>query len=120
MADHIQKGKIGEEEAVKFLISKGYQVLERNWRYGHKEVDIIAADKRMTVFVEVKSRRSIGEERYDELINKTKQKSLLSASNAYMIRNKPGGPVRFDIIFVIGEGDNRSIEHIEDAFNSWG
>ena len=120
MADHIQKGKRGEDEAVKFLLAKGYQILERNWRYGHKEVDIIAADKSMTVFVEVKYRRAMGEERYDELINPTKQKSLLSASNAYMISNRRGGPVRFDIVFIIGEGDERSIEHIEDAFNSWG
>ena len=120
MSGHIQRGKWGEDEAVKFLLAKGYRILERNWRNVHKEIDIVAVDKGTTVFVEVKSRRSIGDERYDELINRDKQKTLISAARVFMIRHKPGGPIRFDVIFVIGEGAGRSIEHIEDAFDSWG
>ena len=56
--DHIQRGRRGEEEAAGFLLGKGYSILERNWRYGHREIDIIAADRGMIVFVEVKYRRS--------------------------------------------------------------
>ena len=120
MADHIQKGKKGEELAVKYLLDKGFQILERNWRDGHREIDIIAADRDDTVFVEVKSRRQLGDERYDELINRNKQKSLILAANAFMFRHKPGSPIRFDVIFITGEGTTKSIEHIEDAFDSWG
>ena len=120
MADHIQKGREGEDEAVNFLLAKGYQILERNWRYGHKEIDIIAGDRGTVVFVEVKSRKSLGDERYDELINRDKQKSLVSAATAYMIHHKYGSPIRFDVIFVIGEKTGKSIEHIEDAFYGWG
>jgi putative endonuclease len=118
--DLIRKGRRGEDAAAEYLIMKGYKILERNWRYGHKEVDIILKDRNTTVFVEVKYRRAMGGERYNELINTMKQKSLLSVSNAFMISRKRRGPVRFDIVFIIGEGDERSIEHIEDAFSSWG
>ncbi len=120
MADHIEKGRKGEEEAARFLIAKGYDILEKNWRYGRKEIDIIALDRDRTVFVEVKSRRSLGDERYDELIGPSKQQSLLAVANAYMVRRKKSGPVRFDVVFVIGEGPGTRIEHIEDAFDNWG
>ena len=120
MADHIQKGKKGEEEAASFLLARGYQILERNWRSGHKEIDIIAKDSETTVFIEVKSRRQLGNERYDELINPSKQRTLLLAANAYMIQNKQRGSIRFDVIFIIGEGAGKSIKYIENAFDSWG
>ena len=106
--------------SVKYLLAKGYQVLARNWRFGHKEIDIIAADGRTIVFVEVKYRRLLGNERYDELVNQSKQRTLLLASNAYMIKNHLRSPIRFDVIFIIGEGAGKSIEHIENAFDSWG
>ena len=120
MADHIQKGKRGEEEAASFLLAKGYQILERNWRYRHKEIDIIAKDSKETVFVEVKFRQSLIQQRYDEHVNPAKQKSLLAVANAYIFEKNLHGPVRFDIIFVIGKMEKTRIEHIRDAFDSWG
>ena len=47
-------GKLGEDLAVNYLINKGYQILERNWRSGHKEIDIIALDGDTLVAVEVR------------------------------------------------------------------
>ena len=44
MAEHLDFGKQGEEIAVKYLTDKGYEILERNWRNRHKEIDIIAKD----------------------------------------------------------------------------
>ena len=51
-----EKGKKGEQMAADYLRSKGYQILETNWRMGHLEVDIIAIGNNMLVFVEVKTR----------------------------------------------------------------
>ena len=120
MANNIEKGKLGEKEAAAFLLARGYLILERNWRSGHKEIDIIAQAGEVTVFVEVKSRRRLGNERYDELVNPAKQKLLLLAANSYMIQHKKRGLIRFDIIFIVGEGAGKRIEHIENAFDSWG
>ena len=49
-------GKAGEEEVCKWLISKGHTILERNWRAGKQEIDIISLDRDGIHFVEVKSR----------------------------------------------------------------
>ena len=51
MAEHNDLGKIGEELAVNYLIEKGYEILERNWRNKHKEIDIIAKDGGTLVIV---------------------------------------------------------------------
>ena len=58
MADHNDLGKLGEELAVNYLTGKGYEILERNWRNIHKEIDIIAKDGKFLVIVEVKTRKS--------------------------------------------------------------
>ncbi|MBO7499129.1 MAG: YraN family protein, partial [Bacteroidaceae bacterium] len=58
MAEHNETGRRGEDLATAFLLSKGYGILERNWKSGRKEIDIIAQDGRDLVFVEVKTRSS--------------------------------------------------------------
>lgn len=120
MKDNIKTGRLGEVFAKEFLMAKHYRILKLNWRVGHKEIDIIAKDGETLVFVEVKTRKRIGEERYNELVSHEKQRSLLLAGNAYMIKNDYKGPYRFDVLFIIGEGEKRSIEHIRDAFDNWG
>ena len=56
MAKHNELGKLGEELAVQFLVDKGYEILEKNWRNKHKEIDIVAKDGSELVIVEVKTR----------------------------------------------------------------
>ena len=58
MAQHLKTGKQGEALARTYLEEKGYEILEASWRYRRAEVDIIAKDKKILVFVEVKTRRS--------------------------------------------------------------
>ena len=58
MAQHNDFGKWGEDLAVHYLSEKGYAILERDWRYGHKDIDIIAISDDTLVFVEVKTRRN--------------------------------------------------------------
>ena len=58
MALHNQLGKRGEQMAEQYLLKHGYQVLHRNWRHSHYEIDIIAIKKEVLHFVEVKLRSS--------------------------------------------------------------
>ncbi len=58
MAKHNKTGKGGEDRAADYLREKGYEIIERDWRDGHRDIDIIARspDRRTIVFVEVKTR----------------------------------------------------------------
>ena len=60
MADHLEIGKEGEELAARYLEEKQYTILEQNWRYRHREIDIIASRDNLIIIVEVKVRKSIG------------------------------------------------------------
>ena len=119
MAEHLDIGKEGEELAARYLEEKKYTILERNWRYRHREIDIIASQEDKIIIVEVKVRKFIGRERLEEHINRKKQRHLISAANAFMLKRKLDRGVRFDIILLTGESGDFTLEHIEDAFSSW-
>ena len=113
---HIQTGIWGEELAAVYLREKGYVILERDWHSKHRDIDIIAQQDELLVFVEVKTRRSrdFGEPLLS--INYQKQKNLLRAINHYIHYRKSDNPWRFDVITVVGKIDSAmpEIEHIED------
>jgi len=119
MAEHLEIGIEGEETAARYLEEKKYTILERNWRYRHREIDIIASLDNMIIIVEVKVRKFIGGERLEEHINRKKQRYLISAANTYMLKRKLDRGVRFDIILFTGESGDFTLEHIEDAFSPW-
>ena len=116
MAKHNDFGKLGEELAVNYLIGKGYEILERNWRNIHKEIDIIAKDGKDLVIVEVKTRQTDEYGNPDVAVTKKKQRMLIAAANAYITRNNLDIETRFDIISIVFKDDAPVIEHIEDAF----
>ena len=116
MAEHINTGKKGEEIAVNYLISIGYQVLETNWRFGHKEIDIIALHKKDVIFIEVKTRKSSYYEKPYESVGSQKQQFLIEAAEAYIEKNEFDVEIRFDIISILLENKKTNIEHIENAF----
>jgi len=115
MAKHIKIGRESEKVAAQYLVSKGYRILETNYRFRNKEIDIIAMLDELLVVVEVKTTVHEGDERPDDLVNIQKQQSLIRATEAYIMSNKIDAEVRFDIIFVFRAEGNR-IEHIDDAF----
>ena len=116
MAKHNDLGKSGEEIAVRFLEEKGYEILERNWRNSHKEIDIIAKDGEELVIVEVKARKSDEYGEPDLAVNKRKQQLLISAANSYLFKKALDVNTRFDIISIIMKGEEPIIDHSEDAF----
>jgi len=116
MAQHNDLGKTGEEEAIKYLIAKGFSVLEKNWRYQKAEVDIIAQKENLLIAVEVKTRTSIDFGLPQDFVNPKKIKLLVKAMDEYITLNDLDVEFRFDIIGVIPKGLTYEIEHLEDAF----
>lgn len=116
MAQHNLLGKKGEMLASRYLLDKGYAILEYNWRCGHKEIDIIAQERDVLVFVEVKSRATDTYGDAADAVTPIKIARLISAAEVYVQRKKIDLPVRFDIVTVVGSGEHHRIEHIEDAF----
>lgn len=116
MAKHNELGRQGEELAVQYLTEKGYEIVERNWRNRHKEIDIIAKDGQDLVIVEVKTRQTDEYGNPDIAVTRQKQKRLIYAANGYLFRNNLDVETRFDIISIVFKEGKPVIEHIEDAF----
>ena len=116
MAKHNELGKQGEELAVQYLTDKGYEILERNWRNIHKEIDIIAKDGETLVIVEVKTRQNDDHGEPDLAVTKRKQRMLIAAANAYLFKTNIDIETRFDIVSIVFSNGEPVIDHIEDAF----
>ncbi len=110
------KGNKGEDIAVKLLEDKGYTILDRNWTYGKKELDIIALDGQVLVIVEVKSRTPDRYEDPADSITDGKIRNILEATEAYMFQKGIDRTVRFDYISNIFYIDHTISEHIPSAF----
>ncbi len=120
MSGHIEKGKKSEVIAADWLQGLGYEIVWTNWRHNKKEIDIIAKEDNVLVFVEVKSKSFWSEENPGDIVPMKKQKFLVRAAEAYMTCNRIEMEVRFDVIFVIYRHEERIIEHIKDAFGPMG
>ena len=116
MIDPHELGKLGEDIAINYLTDKGYKILERNWRSGHKEIDIIALIDETLVIVEVKTRKSDDYGEPDIAVGRDKQRMLIWAADAYVRHKNLNVDVRFDIISIVITDGEPEIEHIEDAF----
>ena len=110
-------GLWGENLAADLLSESGLEILTRNWRYKRAEVDIIAREEGILVFVEVKARNSTHFGRPEEMITRQKQRFLIDAAMAYMRSIGYEWEIRFDIVAITGEPEKvREIKHFRDAF----
>lgn len=116
MSKNNDLGKDAEELAVIYLKRKNYQILEVNYRVGHKEIDIICRDDRTIVFVEVKY-RSVSHFGYPEdFVNEKKRQNIKEIAFHYLESFDRLTPIRFDIISIAKDGTVSDILHFEDAF----
>lgn len=116
MVSNITKGKSGEELAKDYLMSKGYSILETNYRNKIGEIDIIAKDKDVLVFVEVKTRTSTRYGYAFESVDFRKQRKIINTSMVYVkYKNHINIQLRYDIIEVYME-QNIKINHLDNAF----
>lgn len=117
MAKHLEIGKRGEQLALQFLLSKGFRILETNWRYKRLEVDIIAMDGSVLVFVEVKTRTNDFFGKPEEFVDAKKEKLLAQAAAAYMLKINHEWSLRFDVVSVLLRSEGKiEIQHLPDAF----
>lgn len=116
MAEHNRLGVIGEEVACRFLSRLDYRLLDRNWRVGHLEVDIIADDFGELVFIEVKTRSQEGEYTALEAVDLHKQRNLAVAAEAYMYEHHLDCSFRFDVITVVGKQEPFEVKHYINAY----
>ena len=107
-------GKIGEDIATKYLESKGYIIIERNFIAKQGEIDIIAKDKDELVFVEVKTRTNNLYGKPADAVNELKQKHLISTVKYYLYSNHLENEfVRLDVIEVYLSNKTYSVNHIK-------
>ena len=112
-------GQIAEDIASEYLEAKGFTILERNWRYHHLEVDIIALDKSSPSsihFIEVKGRVAPAHVEPSEQVGAQKQKNLIIAAGGYLRKKKLPNEVVFDIITILFNTKGYEISFIERAF----
>ena len=114
-----RKGDSGEAKAEKILISKGYEILERNYHSGREEIDIIAQKYDEIIFVEVKTRQKNSLQSPAEAVTLSKQKKIIKAAERYMYEKNPNLFPRFDVIEIYSEPNGQLSEeynHIQNAF----
>ena len=118
MKKHDEVGRYGEQLAVNFLIDKGFLILERNWRFSRAEIDIIAKEGSVLVFVEVKTRSGTHYGMPEDFVDPKKELFVSDAAAAYMRHINYEWEFRFDIIgIVLSKFHNEvKINHTKDAF----
>lgn len=117
MAEHNNTGYRGEELAARYLEAKGYGIMARNWRVGHRDIDIVAHKGGTVAFVEVKTRRTGAIMEPERAVDARKVRSIAIAANAFLQRYGIDADVRFDIVSVtMTPGGECKIDHTEGAF----
>jgi putative endonuclease len=111
-------GEKGEKAAQNYLLQNGFKILHTNWRFGYKELDIIATKNSCLHIVEVKTRTSQFWESPKDAVVRRKQKNMIDAADAYISKYDINMQTQFDVISIILDADKYDIEYIPDAFSS--
>ncbi|GGF63734.1 YraN family protein [Wenyingzhuangia marina] len=116
MASHNDLGNLGEALATEYLIKQDYTILDKNWRYLKAEIDIIAIKGNTLAIVEVKTRSTTFFGSPEEFITKSKIKLLITAADAYVQKKNLDVDVRFDVMAIVKNKHETTIDHIKEAF----
>ena len=107
-------GSWGEDAAMEWLREQGFYIVERNWRVGHYEIDIIAQRWDTLHFVEVKTRHISGWQSPYESIDEQKRRALRRAATSYMAIHRTRLEIQFDLIAVtIDDHQHATIDYTE-------
>ncbi len=111
-------GDRGEDIAIDFLRNEKYEIIERNYRYGHGEIDIIAKNKNILIFIEVKTRKNLEYGRPELAVTKSKQRQIRKIAEAYLVeKNISDIDCRIDVVAILLKKNlPPEINHIENAF----
>ncbi len=112
-------GSVGEGIAAQYLKSNGYRILQKNYKSGHGEIDIIAEKDDMIAFVEVKmrdERNYPGFGRPALAVTKSKMKNIIFTAKVYMLKSRSKLTPRFDVIEIYESDEGYKLKHLESAF----
>lgn len=110
-------GEIGERIAERWLRGKGWRIMQRRFRNGHRDIDLVAERDGLVAFVEVKARKGIEFGLPVEAVNWRKQRELTRSAHVWIERHgRPDEAYRFDVIGVLLAGSTVRVRHVENAF----
>jgi putative endonuclease len=110
-------GRAGEAFAAAHLERLGCEIVARNYRCRGGEVDLVAVEGRILVFVEVKTRRGGRFGSPLEAVDRRKQRRMITAAVTFLATHGGAGlAVRFDVIGILWDGSAPRLEHVKDAF----
>lgn len=110
-------GLFAEEMVAEAYIKNGYTILERRWKVGKTEIDLIAQKDNIVVIIEVKARSGKGEDALST-VTSDKRKRMVKAADVYLKRLAGQYDYRFDIATVTGNKSSFNMDIFEDAFVS--
>lgn len=118
MSDRSAKGRHAEDLALAHLVARGLKPVTRNYRCRYGEIDLIMRHRDCTVFVEVRSRRSLRFGNPAESIDRHKQRRIAMTAAHYLQTHAAAsrGPARFDVVALIIHDDAPEIDWIPDAY----
>ncbi|MFJ9368461.1 YraN family protein [Nocardia sp. NPDC101769] len=118
MAQHLALGAQGEELAADFLRAAGMEIVARNWRCRFGELDVIAREGEVTVFIEVKTRRTLTCGPPEEAVTYLKQRRIRELATRWLReQNGPHLRIRFDVVAVLlRPGRTPEIRHLKAVF----
>ena len=115
--DRLDFGKAGEALAVNFLKKQGYKILEQNYKNKFGEVDIIAKDKDVICFVEVKTRSGLNFGLPQEAVNFRKQRQITKVALSFLKEKKLlEDKARFDVLTILNDSKSVEFNLLKDAF----
>ena len=110
-------GALGERVAERWLTRAGWRIVERRFRSGHRDIDLVARRGRIVAFVEVKARRGLAFGDPVDAVGWRKRRELTRSALIWADRHgEPGLAYRFDVVGVLFAGDRVLVRHVEDAF----
>jgi putative endonuclease len=117
MHQHIDLGKKGEELAADWLTAKGFVILQRNWRYGRYEVDVIASRANILHIIEVKCRRSSSYGRPEESISRQKFQNVMQGAAGFLVKYPHHQRIQYDVMAIdIRRDTGPEIALFEDVY----
>jgi putative endonuclease len=111
-------GETGERIAERWLKRHGWRIMQRRFRSGHRDIDLIAEKDSVVAFVEVKARTGVEFGDLVEAVNWRKQRELTRSALVWISRHgRPTDSYRFDVIGVLVSQDGARVRHVENAFD---
>lgn len=111
-----ETGRRGEDLALAWLERRGFRLLDRNWRSGHKELDLVMESAARVHIVEVKTLTPPLQGQPYEKVDAVKQTRLIAAARHYIACRQIRKEVQFDVVSVILDGTRTEVQYIPEAF----